>query len=167
MQTHLSKVYNMAYRYSRRFEVAEELTQEVFLKVYQNLSSFKPQTGSLRNWIMRVGRNLLIDHYRASRWEKLSAGSEELELMDFQEHSRVPGPFESLDVKEKAECVMKGLDRLTPELKEAVILRDLEGLTYQEIAEMLGIPEGTVKSRINRGRIELAKTLAPSRDQHL
>ncbi|MDA2926882.1 sigma-70 family RNA polymerase sigma factor [Acidobacteria bacterium AH-259-G07] len=157
MQHYSKRMFNMAYRYTGHFHTAEELTQEIFLKVYQNLSSFSPEVGSLRNWIMRVGRNAVIDHYRATRREKYVAGSEEIETLDFHERSQRPSPFDNLYLREKAEFLMKGLQTLTPELKEAVVLRDIEDLTYQEIAQTLEIPEGTVKSRINRGRVELAK----------
>jgi RNA polymerase sigma-70 factor, ECF subfamily len=150
---------NMAFRYTGSYSVAEELTQEVFLKVYQNLPAFRPQAGSLQNWVMRVGRNLIIDYYRAHKREKNVAGSEELEVLDFGADSHTPNPFENLYMREKAQFLYRGLERLSPELKEAVILRDIEGLAYQEIADLLQIPEGTVKSRINRGRIELAKVL--------
>ncbi len=152
------RIFNMAYRYTGRFDVSEELTQDVFVKVYQNLSAFRPETGSLQNWLMRVGRNLIIDHYRATRKDKNVAGSEELEALDFS-HGNTASPFEDLYSRERAEYLMSGLRELTPELREAVTLRDIEGLTYQEIAEMLAIPDGTVKSRINRGRIELANVL--------
>jgi RNA polymerase sigma-70 factor (ECF subfamily) len=153
------RVFNMAYRYTSRHDVSEELTQDIFLKVYQNMGSYKQQSGSLRNWIMRVGRNLIIDHYRATKKDKYVAGSEELEVLDFEDYSGIASPFETLRQKERAQFLMAGLQELTPELKEAVLLRDVEGLTYQEIAAMLTIPDGTVKSRINRGRIELAKVL--------
>ncbi|MEE8586059.1 MAG: sigma-70 family RNA polymerase sigma factor, partial [Acidobacteriota bacterium] len=153
------KVYNMAYRYTRRFDVAEELTQDVFLKVFQNLSSYRPGSGPLRNWVMRVGRNLIIDRYRATRHEKKVAGSEELEQVDFHVETGARNPFESVYLREKAEFLMSGLESLTTELREAVTLRDIEGLAYLEIAQLLEIPEGTVKSRINRGRIELTKIL--------
>jgi RNA polymerase sigma-70 factor (ECF subfamily) len=153
------KIYNMAYRYTRRFDVAEELTQDIFLKVFQNLNSYRPDSGPLRNWVMRVGRNLIIDRYRATRHEKNVAGSEELEKVDFHVESGRRNPFESVYMKEKAEFLMSGMETLTAELREAVTLRDIEGLAYLEIAQLLEIPEGTVKSRINRGRIELAKSL--------
>ena len=149
----------MAYRYTGRVELSQELTQDIFLRVYQNLSKFKAQTGSLSNWIMRVGRNLIIDYYRATRKDTAVAGSQELEVMDFQDESDHSGPFENLHQKERAEHLMTGMGRLTPELREAVTLRDIEGFTYQEIADFLEIPSGTVKSRINRGRIELARIL--------
>ena len=108
---------------------------------------------------MRVGRNLIIDYYRATRKDTAVAGSQELEVMDFQDESDHSGPFDNLHQKERAEHLMTGMGRLTPELREAVTLRDIEGFTYQEIADFLEIPSGTVKSRINRGRIELARIL--------
>lgn len=167
LQSYVTRIYNMAYRYTRRFDIAEELTQEIFLKVYQNLSSFRSGAGTLQNWILRVGRNLLIDYYRAHRRERQVAGSQELETLEFTEHSNIPSPYESLQARERAEFVMNGLEVLNPELKEAVLLRDIDGLSYQEIASLLEIPEGTVKSRINRGRIELAKVLGRSEQQSL
>ncbi len=159
VQLYSRRILNLAYHYTGRLDVAEELTQEIFLKVYQVLRSYSASTGSLQNWIMRVARNLIIDHYRATRHEKQVAGSEELEVLDFEQDSQSASPFENLYLKEKAHYLMRGLSLLTPELKEAVLLRDIQGLSYQEIADMLEIPEGTVKSRINRGRIELAKVL--------
>lgn len=159
LNSYTGRIYNMAYRYTGRFDISEELTQEIFLRIYENLDSFRPESGSLRNWVMRVGRNLIIDHYRATKKDKQVAGSEELEVLDFDEPTGSTSPFENLYLKERAEFLMSGLRELTPELKEAVLLRDIEGLTYQEIADFLEIPEGTVKSRINRGRIELTKVM--------
>ena len=97
------RLVNMAYHYTNNYSVAQELTQDIFLKVYQNLGAFKPESGSLQNWIMRVGRNLIIDHYRAHKREKHVAGSEELEILDFKQESNDPNPFENLYLKEKAE----------------------------------------------------------------
>jgi RNA polymerase sigma-70 factor, ECF subfamily len=162
VQSYGRRIINMAYHYTGRLDVSEELTQEIFLKVYQNLRSYSSSTGSLRNWIMRVARNLIIDHYRATRHDKQVAGSEELEVLDFEQDRQTVSPFDNLYLKEKAQFLRRGLETLTPELKEAVLLRDIEGLSYQEIADLLEIPEGTVKSRINRGRIELAKVLRKS-----
>jgi RNA polymerase sigma-70 factor (ECF subfamily) len=159
VRTYTGRLVNMAYRYTGNYSVAEELAQDVFLRVYENLSSFHSNTGSLQNWVLRVGRNLIIDHYRAHKREKNVAGSDELEVLDFDHYGKAAGPFETLYLREKAEFLYAGLESLSLELKEAVILRDIEGLAYQEIADMLEIPEGTVKSRINRGRIELAKIL--------
>jgi len=162
LEIYTRRIFNMAYRYTGRVELAQELTQDIFLRAYQNLSKFNARTGSLSNWIMRVGRNLIIDHYRATRKDKVVAGSHELEVMDFQDDSDGSRPFENLYQKERADRLMMGMGRLTSELREAVTLRDIEGMTYQEIADFLEIPTGTVKSRINRGRIELARLLADS-----
>ena len=157
----------MAYHYTNNYSISQELTQDIFLKVYQNLFAFRPESGSLQNWIMRVGRNLIIDYYRAHKREKHVAGSEELETLDLRQDSKDPDPFENLYLKEKAALLQSGLQKLSPELKEAVILRDIQDFAYQEIADMLGIPEGTVKSRINRGRVELAKTLRKKQQEQL
>lgn len=165
VRTYSHRLLNMAYRYTGRYSVAEELTQEIFVRIYQNLPAYRADSGSLSSWVLRVGRNLIIDHYRAHKREKNVAGSEELEALSLGEDTKQRNPFENLYLQEKAMFLYTGLERLSPELKEAVILRDIEGHAYQEIAEMVGIPEGTVKSRINRGRIELAKTLKSMREE--
>jgi len=157
----------MAFHYTNNYSVSQELTQDIFLRVYENISAFRPESGSLQNWVMRVGRNLIIDYYRAHKKEKHVAGSEELETLDLQKTPNTPDPFENFYLKEKARLIQEGLELLSPELKEAVILRDIQGFTYKEIADFLGIPEGTVKSRINRGRIELAKVLRKHRREQV
>lgn len=157
----------MAYQYTHNYSISQELTQDIFLKVYTNLAAFRPESGSFQNWIMRVGRNLIIDHYRAHKREKNVAGSEELETLDFEIDTKAPDPFQNFYLKEKATLLETGLEKLSVELKEAVILRDVQGFTYQEMADLLGIPEGTVKSRINRGRIELAKALRRNQNEQI
>ena len=159
VRTYTGRLLNMGYQYVGNYAVAEELTQDILLKVYQNLSSFHPETGSLKSWILRVGRNLIIDHYRAHKKEKNVAGSEELEVLDLKCSDKRDTPFDNLYLSEKAEFLYSLLEKISPELKEAVILRDIEGLTYQEISDRIDIPVGTVKSRINRGRIELSRKL--------
>lgn len=156
VRANTGRLLNMGYQYIGSYAVAEELAQDVFLKVFQNLSSFHPETGSLKSWILRVGRNHIIDYYRAHKREKNVAGSEELEVLDLSCDTKRDTPFDNLYLSEKAEFLYSLLGMLSPELREAVILRDIEGLTYQEIAERIEIPVGTVKSRINRGRLELS-----------
>lgn len=160
--TYTRKIYNLSYRYTSRRDLAEDLTQDIFIRVYQNLKSFRMEAGSLQNWILKVGRNLIIDHYRQTRRYQKTGGSDELETMALEDH-KLPSPLRSVEQGEATKFLQEGLRALSPELKEAVILRDLEGMAYQEIAEVLSIPEGTVKSRINRGRIELAKLLGKRR----
>jgi RNA polymerase sigma-70 factor (ECF subfamily) len=158
------RIYNLSYRYTSRRSEAEDLTQEVFIRVYQNLKSYRPEAGSLQNWLLKVGRNLIIDHYRQTRRFQQTGGSEELETLNIGD-DRLPSPLRAAERDEAVHFLNEGLQSLTPELKEALILRDLEGMAYQEIADMLGVPEGTVKSRINRGRLELAKLLTKRRAQ--
>jgi RNA polymerase sigma-70 factor (ECF subfamily) len=158
------RIYNLSYRYTNRRDEAEDLTQEILIRVYQNLKSYRLEAGSFQNWILRVARNLVIDHYRQVRRYPQSGGSEELENMNLRD-DKIPNPQRAAEQLEAARFLQQGLQALSPELKEAIILRDLEGMAYQEIADMLGVPEGTVKSRINRGRLELAKLLMKRRAQ--
>jgi RNA polymerase sigma-70 factor (ECF subfamily) len=153
-----SRIYNLAYRFTGRFDEAEDLTQEVFLKVYRTLHSYRPESGALETWIVRVARNHFIDHYRKHKTERTHTSV----LEDHHEGAvsptvRVETPGQALDRKEAAARVHRLLALLPEDQREAVILRDLEELTYEEIAEHLELPIGTVKSRINRGRIELAR----------
>ena len=158
------RLYNLSYRYTNRRDEAEDLTQEIFIKIYQNLKTYRSESGSFQNWILKVGRNLIIDHYRQSRRYQQVGGSDELETINVKDE-KSPNPQRSAEQLEAAKFLMDGLQSLAPELKEAVILRDLEGMAYQELADLLGIPEGTVKSRINRGRLELTKLLTKRRAQ--
>ena len=158
------RLYNLSYRYTNRRDEAEDLTQEIFIKIYQNLKSFRSEAGSFQSWILKVGRNLIIDHYRQSRRYQPVAGSEEIETMNVKD-DKAPNPHRAVEQLDAARFLMEGLQGIAPELKEAVILRDLEGMAYQEMADLLGIPEGTVKSRINRGRLELTKLLTRRRAQ--
>lgn len=164
VNTYGRRVYNMSYRYTGRRDEAEDLTQEVFIKVYQNLKSYRSDAGTFQNWVLKVGRNLIIDHYRQTRRFQQAAGTEEMETMNLKD-DKVLNPYRAAEQVEASLFLRDGLQALSPELKEAIVLRDLEGMAYQEIAELLSIPEGTVKSRINRGRLELAKLLIKRRSQ--
>ncbi|MBI1747219.1 MAG: sigma-70 family RNA polymerase sigma factor [Acidobacteria bacterium] len=158
VNTYTKRIYNLVYRYTMRFDVAEDLTQEIFLRIYQSLSSYKSEAGPLINWMLTVARNICIDYFRQNRRHQKVAGTDELEVMEFKSTANRDA-VTMLHLEEKAKMVRAGIEILSPELKEAIILRDMEELSYQEITHMLKIPEGTVKSRINRARIELAKIL--------
>jgi RNA polymerase sigma-70 factor, ECF subfamily len=164
VNTYAKRIYNLTYRYTCRRDEAQDLTQEIFIRVYQNLKSFRSESGSLQSWIMKIGRNLIIDHYRRTRRFLHAAGTEEMESMNLKDE-RTPTPQRGVEQSEAAAFLREGLQALSPELKEAIILRDLEAMAYQDISELLGVPEGTVKSRINRGRLELAKLLTKRRGQ--
>ena len=154
------RVYNLAYRFTGRFDESEDLTQEIFLKVFRTLNSYRPESGALATWLVRVGRNHIIDHYRKFKTERTQTDSLDVEFEKVEENpARYASPAQSLEQRELSDRVHRALLRISEDLREAVILRDLEELTYEEIAEMLSLPLGTVKSRINRGRAELARLL--------
>ena len=157
---HHQRVYNLAYRYNGRFDEAEDLTQEIFLKVYRTLHTYKPELGAFETWMMRVSRNCIIDHYRKLKTERRQTDSLEGEHDQVAETgNRFANPAEVLDQRELSERVHGALLRLSEDLREVLILRDLEGFAYEEIVEIVRVPIGTVKSRINRGRVEMAKML--------
>ena len=158
------RIYNLSYRYTNRRDEAEDLTQEIMIRVYQNLKSYRAESGSFQNWLLRVARNLIIDHYRQVRRFPQTGGSEELETMNIKD-DKLPNPQRAVEQVEASQFLQDGLQSLSPELKEAIVLRDIEGMAYNEMADLLNVPEGTVKSRINRGRLELAKLLVKRRAQ--
>jgi len=154
------RIYNLAYRFTGRFDESEDLAQEIFLKVFRTLSSYRPESGALVTWMVRVGRNHIIDHYRKFKTERTQTDSLEVEYEKAEENpARYASPAQALEQRELSERVHRALLRISEDLRETVILRDLEEFTYEEIAEMLALPLGTVKSRINRGRAELARLL--------
>jgi len=163
VRTYTRRVYSICYRFTGRDSEAQDLTQEVFLKVFRNVRSFRAGEGSFGVWLARLTRNLLIDHYRRSKMERATASIEE-HLPVLEERTALEGRTDAaLAGREASEALQKALGRLSPELRETVILRDIEGMEYREIAQVLGVPEGTVKSRLNRGRSELARLLRQMR----
>lgn len=159
------RIYNLSFRFTNRRAEAEDLTQEILIRVYQNLRSYRPEAGSFQNWILRVARNLIIDHYRQVRRIPKTGGSEELETINITDE-RIPSPQRAAEQVEASRFLQDGIQSLSPELKEAIVLRELEGMSYSDMAEVLNVPEGTVKSRINRGRLELARVLMKRRIQN-
>ncbi len=165
VRTHQKRVYGLCYRFTGNAADAEDLTQDVFLKIYSNLGSFDATRGSLPVWITTMTRNLLVDNFRRTRNQRATGSlddgwdeAEELKPAD-RLMAKGPSPHEFAARKELANMVQGALAKVSVELREAVILRDLQDLDYKEIAQVLAIPEGTVKSRISRGRAELARLL--------
>jgi RNA polymerase sigma-70 factor (ECF subfamily) len=159
VRTHTRRVYGLCYRFTGKDGEAQDLTQEVFLRVYRTLKSFRAAEGAFTTWLARLTRNLLIDNYRRTRQERVTDSIEE-QLPRIEESvSAGSRPESILAGREASEILQAGLQKLSPELREAVILRDLQEMEYREIAGILRIPEGTVKSRLNRGRAELARVL--------
>ena len=153
------RIFNLAYRFTSSIAAAEDLTQEVFIRIYKTLDQYDAKQGDLSNWLMRLARNLIIDDYRHRQRNPQNSMADAVD--DHQYHLRAVGSSAQKDIerKELASQVQEGIDKLPDDLRTCVILRDIEELSYQEIVDVLKIPEGTVKSRINRGRIELAKIL--------
>lgn len=162
-KTYTRRVYALCYRFTSSDSQAQDLTQEVFLRVFRTLKSFRSGEGSLATWLARVTRNLLIDHYRRSRQDRATDSIEE-QLPMLEERTALSARTDGmLAGREASDILQSALRRLSPELRETVILRDLEEMEYREIARVLNVPEGTVKSRLNRGRCELARILRRQR----
>ena len=165
VRAHHKRVYGLCYRFTGDAADAEDLTQEVFLKVFTSLRSFDAGRGSLQVWITAMTRNLLVDHFRRTKSRRLTSSLDEGwdESGEIRPTDRLmatgPSQHELAAGRELEKMVQEALKRVPADLREAVILRDLQDLDYKEIAQVVGIPEGTVKSRISRGRAELARLL--------
>ena len=166
VQRYNRRIYNICYRFAGTSGDAEDLTQEVFIKMYRTLSSYDVERGAFMTWVTTMTRNLLVDHFRKTKQDRITdsmdaAPSEHEESMPLSDKIEDKGraPDEHVESRETRETVHRALQKLSPELREAVILRDLQDMDYRDIAVSLKVPEGTVKSRINRGRAELARLL--------
>ncbi len=149
------KVFNLAYKFVGKHDEAEDLTQEIFLKLFKSLDTFD-RRANFQTWLISVGRNLCIDHYRSVRKERetIDRGVDPNELSPA---AHGEGPIEALAQQDRVALLREALAALPKSLRTAVLMRDIQELSYQEIADRLRLPEGTVKSRINRGRAELAR----------
>jgi RNA polymerase sigma-70 factor (ECF subfamily) len=158
------RVYGLCYRFTGRDSEAQDLTQDVFLRVYRALGSFRASEGAFTTWLTRLTRNLLIDHYRRTRNERVTDSIEEQLPRVEEGFVSVARPDSALAGQEASQLLQGALNKLSPELRETIIMRDLQEMEYREIATVLEIPEGTVKSRLNRGRAELARLLKKYRE---
>jgi RNA polymerase sigma-70 factor, ECF subfamily len=171
VKAHHRRIYSLCYRFTGSAHDAEDLTQDVFIKVYGNLTTFDLARGSFQTWITTLARNLLVDHFRRTKQQRVTdsmdAGWDESEELPMADRLAAAGPsqHDRAAQKEIARMVQEALTKISPELREAVILRDLQDMDYKEIAQVLRIPEGTVKSRISRGRAELARLLERNKGQ--
>jgi RNA polymerase sigma-70 factor (ECF subfamily) len=151
------KVFNVAYKFVGKHDEAEDLTQDIFLKIFKALNTFD-RRANFQTWIISISRNLCIDHYRSVRKERQTI-ARDVDSNDLQPATTERGPYAQAEHQDLKAQLRQALETLPVTLRTAVVLRDLQELSYQEIADRLGLPEGTVKSRINRGRIELAHQL--------
>jgi RNA polymerase sigma-70 factor, ECF subfamily len=168
------RIYNICYRFAGSADDAQDLTQEVFIKVFRTVGSFDGDKASFNTWVTTVARNLLVDHFRKTRNDRATDSIDALQGADedgptLADRLASDGPSAQTHVegRERREMVHRALQQISPDLREAVILRDLQDMDYREIAQVLKVPEGTVKSRINRGRAELARLLQRTYKQAL
>lgn len=154
------RVFNMAYQFSGSYEEAEDLTQDIFIKLYNSLTKYD-FSKNFSAWLLTMSKNYLIDQYRRTKWEKKTRD-------DFDEYhlasSERESPEYSLAQEETKKLIWQGFNHLSADIRMAVILRDIQGKKYDEMAEILDIPLGTIKSRVNRGRLQLAKVLKEKKD---
>ena len=151
------KVFNVAYKFVGQHDLAEDLTQDVFLKIFKALGTFD-RRANFQTWLISVSRNLCIDHYRSVRKER-ELVDRSLDSAEVSAVSSEPDALLTLEHGDRRARLHDALAQLPDTLRTAVMLRDIQELTYQEITDKLGVPEGTVKSRINRGRKELARQI--------
>lgn len=166
VQTHHRRIYNICYRFTGSLDDAQDLAQDVFIKIYRTFKSYDSGKGAFATWVTTLTRNLLVDHYRSSKQERVTdsldaapAADEDALTIGQKLPDAAPSPESRMQQQDTQKMVQAALQKLSPELREAVILRDLQDMDYREIAAILRVPEGTVKSRINRGRTELARLL--------
>jgi RNA polymerase sigma-70 factor, ECF subfamily len=151
------KVFNVAYKFVGKHDEAEDLAQDVFLKVFKSLDTFD-RRANFQTWLISVGRNLCIDHYRSVRKERETI-DRDVDANELSPAAADAGPIAALEQRDRVSLLREALAALPDALRTAVVMRDIQELSYHEIAARLSVPEGTVKSRINRGRAELARQI--------
>jgi RNA polymerase sigma-70 factor (ECF subfamily) len=152
---HSARVYRLAYRLTGNRHDAEDLTQEVFVRVFRSLSSYQP--GTFEGWLHRITTNLFLDQVRRKQRIRFDALAEDA---DDRLPSTDMGPERAYEHRNLDDDVQRALDALPPDFRAVVVLCDIEGLSYEEIAATLGVKLGTVRSRIHRGRAQLREALA-------
>jgi len=160
VDTHSRKSFNMADQFAGSYEEAEDLSQDIFFKLYHALPKYD-RAKNFTAWFLTLAKNHLIDTYRRTRWQKVNRDEFDERLIGRDE---TESPEESLVRQDSQKAVWEGLGKLPPETRMALILRDIQGKSYEEVATIMSIPIGTVKSRINRGRLELARILSQKKE---
>jgi RNA polymerase sigma-70 factor (ECF subfamily) len=151
------KVFNLAYKFVGKHDEAEDLTQDIFLKIFRSLDTFD-RRASFQTWLFSVSRNLCIDHYRSALKERRTI-DHNIDADRLSPLSLEASPMAAIEQEDRVALLRRALGELPETLRAAVLMRDIQEKSYQEIADRLQLPEGTVKSRINRGRAELARQI--------
>jgi len=161
INTYSKKIFNMAYQFSGIYQEAEDLTQDIFAKLFNTLSKYDSEK-NFTAWLLTLAKNYIIDEYRRTKWEKTKRD-------DFEEYFLASPTYDSPENavirKESKRLIWESLNHLSSEIRIAVILRDIQGKKYEEIAEIMSLPLGTIKSRVNRGRLQLAKILKEKKER--
>lgn len=159
--TYSKNIFNIAYQFTGSYQEAEDMTQDIFLKLYNSLSKYDSQK-NFNAWILTLAKNYLIDQYRKTKWEKKSRD-------DYEDHlltsDKFMSPEDELVKEENKKIIWKVLNKLPSDIRMTIILRDIQGKKYDEIAEIMSLPVGTIKSRISRGRLQLAKILNDKKEK--
>src|SRR4051795_398730 len=163
VRLHWRKVFNVAYKFVGKHDQAEDLTQDIFLKIFKSLDTFD-RRANFQTWLISISRNLCIDHYRSVRKERQTI-DRDVDANELSPAAAEPGPIAALEQRDRIMLLRDALASLPDTLRTAVVMRDIQELSYQEIATRLHLPEGTVKSRINRGRTELARQIRKLRGE--
>lgn len=162
VRDHSARVYRLALHLTGNPHDAEDLTQDVFVRVFNSLSQYKP--GTFEGWLHRITTNLFLDRVRRRkriRFDWMGDDDGAVATADsFDRHERSGQPEDAFDMVHLGPDILEALAELPPEYRAAVVLSDIEGLSYEEIAATLGIKMGTVRSRLSRARARLRETLA-------
>lgn len=167
VDSYQKRIFNIALRMLGNYDDAGDLTQEVLIRIFKSIKSFKEQS-SFSTWIYRITTNVCLDEIRKRKNRKVVSLDEEIKLddgeMKRQFESDEPTPEETAEAEDLKKIVNMAIEKLNEEHRVVIILRDIQGLSYEEISEVLKLPEGTVKSRINRARQALKNILSEKRE---
>lgn len=157
INTYSKRVYNLALNFAGNRDDASDITQDIFLKVYNNIDKFE-EDRNFNSWLLKLSRNYCIDYWRKHKNTRLQLELDE-RIYDSAVHQDSKTPETSAIKKSDAKYLRHQLQKLPPDLRSLIIMRDIQELSYQEIADQLELPMGTIKSRINRARVKLAKII--------
>ncbi len=163
------KIYTIAYRLIGNYDDADDLTQEAFMRAFKSIKNFRGEA-SFQTWMCRIVTNVCRDEMRKRKRAVIESLDETINLGDGEVQKQIPssdpGPSDLYEKKELQETIQKYINSLSPDFRLALVLRDIEGYSYEEIAEQLQCSLGTVKSRINRARNNLKNKLLLDREQN-
>ena len=151
-----ARVYGLALHYVRNAEEARDVAQEIFVRIYRKLGSYRDEDAFLP-WLLRVGRNVCIDHLRRAKARPMGAAVPVDDVPEFADPG--PSPLGASEAADRRRLVQRALQRLSEPAREMILLKEIQGLRFDEIASLLDLPVGTVKSRSNRARLDLARAV--------